>query len=270
MKLEEIYKPIAAELQRVESDLTRGVDDIDASFIGVVLGRFFQIPGKRLRPALTLLAAGAVDGKMPDRELLEKIGVAMELIHSASLVHDDIIDGALFRRGQKTLNRTYGIKIAALAGDSLFTRAFSILCRYFPAEYTRIMLQVTEKMCAAEIEQAKGDLSREKYLEVIQGKTASFTSACCQLGAKLCGAGESVIQNLAGYGLNFGMAYQIIDDFTDNDPNVAGAIRLEEALEYAVAARNHLAELPDSVYRNSLLRLVDFLALPAIRGGAAV
>lgn len=261
MKLKDIYKPIDTEIKKMKDELNNLVIDSGIPSIKKLFKYFFKNSGKHLRPALVFLSAGAINNVQKDIEddNLIQLALSLELLHSASLVHDDIIDADDLRRGQKTLNKTFGNKIAVLAGDTLFASSYSIISNLFPKEYSQAVAELSYKMCVAEIEQAKGNITRENYFNIIEGKTALFTSVCCKLGGMVAGATESQIKDLANFGLNFGMAYQIKDDYMDNDPNALNNVTLEEAYEYADKAKQSIIELEDSVYKKNLYELMDFV-----------
>jgi octaprenyl-diphosphate synthase len=224
---------------------------------------FFKSPGKYLRPTLMILSAKAIKPYMTvkQREELINLCVAVELIHSSSLVHDDIIDNDLFRRGQKTLNNIYGRKVAVLAGDAFYAKAFSILLNQPTRDAELTITQVIENMCLAEIEQAQlKDISKEDYLNIIKGKTAGFMSACCRLGAKVVDAKEEEIIALESFGLDFGMVYQIVDDCIDGDFNaVKNNITIENAKEFAEKADEAIEKLEPSVYKQGLISLLNYV-----------
>lgn len=261
-KYVQAHDPIKEELYEVETALKNIGENITATSTQDVFNHFFRMPGKYLRPTLALLSANAANPCLTSsqREQLIHLSIAVELIHSASLIHDDIIDGDLFRRGQKTLNNVYGRKIAVLAGDTLYAQAFSILSNFLPRESEQIITQVIEKMCVAEIDQAKEDeVSQKKYFEIIEGKTASFMSACCKLGAALAGAGEEDIAALEDYGLNFGMVYQIIDDCIDDDPNASHNVTIEDAQQFAEKAMASIETLKSTAYKQGLVNLLNYI-----------
>lgn len=256
------HDPIKEELYEVEMALKSIGKNITATSTQDVFNHFFTMPGKYLRPTLALLSANAVNPclTLRQKEQLIHLSVAVELIHSASLIHDDIIDGDLFRRGQKTLNNIYGRKIAVLAGDTLYAKAFLILSNSLPRESEQIITQVIEKMCVAEIDQAKEDeVSQQKYFKIIEGKTALFMSACCKIGAVLAAAGEEDVAALEDYGLNFGMVYQIIDDCIDDDPNANQNVTLENAQQFAEMAMASIETLKPTVYKQGLVNLLSYI-----------
>ena len=181
--------------------------------------------GKRIRPMVALLANRAVGGRNLEKTV--DMAAALELIHSATLLHDDINDGGILRRGREAAYRKYGVHNALVAGDFLFVQAFAI-----GGTFDREIVELTAKVCTslaeAEIVQKRhaGDLSwtREQYLDVIQRKTAMPISAGARIGAMLGGGTPDEVEALTLYGLNLGIAFQIVDDILDivGDPAILG------------------------------------------------
>jgi octaprenyl-diphosphate synthase len=236
--------------------------DISSDSTEEVFKYFFKVPGKYLRPSLVILSAKAIKPEMTAEERIQLINlcVAIELIHSASLVHDDIIDNDLFRRGQKTLNNIFGRKVAVLAGDAFYAKAFSILLKLQTKDAEEVITEVIEKMCIAEIEQAQNyEISKQDYLNIIEGKTASFMAACCKLGAKTVKGKEEEITALENYGLNLGMVYQIIDDCIDGDPSASNNITALNAKEFALKAKEEIEDLEPSIYKDCLNGLLNYV-----------
>lgn len=254
---------VSKELCEVEMILKNIGKDFSSGSTQEIFEYFFKVSGKYLRPSLIILSAKAINPEMTIDERMKLINlcVAIELIHSASLVHDDIIDNDLFRRGQKTLNNIYGRKIAVLAGDAFYAKAFSILLKLPTNDAEQIITQVIEKMCVAEIEQAQNhEITKQDYFNIIEGKTASFMAACCKLGAKTVNAKEEEIEALENYGLNLGMLYQIIDDCTDGDSNATkNNITVEDAKEFALKAEQAIKNLETSVYKDSMNSLLNHI-----------
>jgi geranylgeranyl pyrophosphate synthase len=172
--------------------------------------------GKRVRPALTLLSFRAA-GTQPI-EVVVPIAAAIELIHTASLIHDDINDGTDLRRGILTANRKFGNSSALVAGDYLFVKAFRIGGKY-DWEIVRIIADACALLAEGEIQQDLNqyntDLSINEYLDTIHKKTASLISACSQVGAVLSGASSEIVEALTKFAFNIGMAFQITDDMLD-------------------------------------------------------
>ncbi len=172
--------------------------------------------GKRLRPLLLLLS-GRLWGA-PLEELLP-LAVAAEFIHMATLVHDDVIDRAEFRRGRDTLNRLHGDFVAVIGGDYLFARAFSLIARAGRPRVMEVMARAVSVMCQGEIDQhlAAFDLARTEahYYQTISRKTAHFIGEICRVGGMVAGCSPEEEAALRDYGWHLGMAFQIIDDLLD-------------------------------------------------------
>lgn len=261
IQLKEIYEPIANSLTLLEGELDNTVNNLCAAHIQNVLKHSFRIPGKRMRPALLLLSAGAAANSKTDYldSQLIKMAAALELIHTASLIHDDIIDDDMTRRGQKTLNNVYGNKLAVLTGDVLNSRAFLIISKEFPAEYHHRLAQMIEAMSIAEMEQIRLSNifpSKNEYLNIISGKTAVFMANSCRFGAILSGGSKNEIEALENYGHYFGMAYQLVDDVIDKETVSIEYEGLKEAEEYVRKAKASINILKDTVYKQ---KLNDFL-----------
>lgn len=278
MNLKDIYQPIAKDLSQVEIELKNVVRGFSlADNCQQVVEHFFNVPGKRLRPALVLLSAKAVNpelspvspseaGRATLNSELVYLATAIELIHSASLIHDDIVDNAGNRREQPSMNKKFGNKIAVLAGDMLYTGAFSLLTDRFDKKTIKILSQCVEKMCSGEINGFGRDghtrpvSSFEEYLKIIEDKTASFMSSCCQCGAMITGQNEEITFALREYGLNFGISYQLMDDYLDRDSAITFKIdMLGTAREYAIRAIKYLELLDNSKYKEGLKNLAEYV-----------
>ena len=249
------FPSIARALQAVETELSGQAGAIVANWgrdggpgggIRRVVDHLFAAKGKLLRPALVLLSAGLVEprGGAPERTLV-RLAVAVELLHSASLVHDDIIDGEPLRRGQPTLNRRYGDHTAVLLGDLLYARCFALLAglelpsREQHREILDLFSRTAQSMCLGEIREqqvleAGARVDFEEYLEILRNKTAELMSACCRAAAVACGASAPLTAALAEFGLAFGLAFQLLDDAADRDALV------EEGSDLRGAARGLL------------------------------
>jgi len=262
LKFEDIYNPIKNDLTLMEKELKGVCGNLSTNYLQEIIGYFFKIPGKRLRPTLALLSAGIVNNKLPKSTngQLIKFAAGIELMHSASLIHDDVIDGDLFRRGQKTISKIYGKKIAVLVGDVVYSLAFSTIANSLPKEFEQIIVELTEYMCAAEVIQAENNSpTRDIYLNVIKGKTALFMSVSCKIAATLAGATKEQITSIEEYGLNLGMAYQIMDDCTDKDINALLEITAEDAKLYGDRAIASLECFEYSPCKISLINLVNLI-----------
>lgn len=213
--LAELLGPIAAELLRVEESLAgqvRGFDPRLGDYMRYILGGC----GKRLRPSLALLAGGTTGG-IDDRHI--KLGVIVELIHVATLVHDDVLDEAQLRHGLSTPNLRWGNQISVLLGDCLFAHALKLAASYQTTEVCRRISEATNTVCSGEICQTQRrfdlNLTLDEYLEIINMKTGALFAVSCELGAVLNGAAPAVVKRLHDFGTNLGIAYQIYDDCLD-------------------------------------------------------
>jgi len=258
LKLKEIYGPINKEIGELDRKLKDLYKEIEGDEIKAIIEYFFKSSGKYLRPSLAFLSAGAVsNGARIDKEKLIQLGMSLELLHSASLIHDDIIDEDLMRRGQKTVNNVFGNKIAVLAGDIFHAYSYALLSKNFHKDFSEEVTKLSIDMCSAEILQASGISNDENYYEMIKGKTALFTSTCCKLGALVGNATESETKHLEDFGLYFGFAYQIKDDFSDDDLPIGISVTLDEADTYAEMAKKSAMGLGDNDYTKMLCKLVD-------------
>jgi octaprenyl-diphosphate synthase len=148
--------------------------------------------------------------------LTAELAAAVEMLHMASLVHDDILDGATTRRSQPSLHAAWGTHRSVLMGDFLFARTFSRLARRFPLPVTRTLLAAAQELCDGEIEETdatfQAEITEERYLAIVRKKTAALMAGACESGAILANAAPEVAGGLRRYGESFGMAFQLIDD----------------------------------------------------------
>lgn len=211
----QLFDEISTDLTQVEAGLLRVVS-AQAQTLTNIGTHLLKAGGKRLRPALFLLVAKTHEY---DFARMMPVAVALELIHMATLVHDDVIDEAQTRRGYITANTKWGNLTAVLAGDFLFAQAFASIAHYADPRIFGALSQLVSCMCEGEIiqiantyniNQTEGD-----YLARIQKKTADFISGACELGSYMSGAPDTVVQALRDYGHCLGMAFQITDDILD-------------------------------------------------------
>jgi len=171
--------------------------------------------GKMIRPGLVLLAGSAV-GKITDRHI--QVAAIVEMIHNATLLHDDVIDEGQKRRGLPTINSLWGNESAVLLGDFLLSQVFK-MCANLQPKITNIIAAAAARTCEGELRQViqrhNWQLSEPEYIDIITEKSAAFFSSCCHLGAILAQATETEVESLARFGLNVGIAFQITDDLLD-------------------------------------------------------
>jgi octaprenyl-diphosphate synthase len=212
-----IFSLISGELADVETEFERQA----RSNIQVIayLGNHLRASGgKRVRPALTILSNYAVGGAGALYNSI-RMATVMEFLHTATLVHDDIIDNSSTRRNRPTINAQYGNQTAVLMGDWLYMSAFETSLAERSLPILDILTAVTRQMTEGELLQltlvGRTDVSEEQYLDVLRRKTAFLFSACCEVGALLGGASEPQRNALREYGLNLGTAFQLTDDLLD-------------------------------------------------------
>ncbi len=224
----ELLRPVQADLRRVEEKML----SMRASLFAPLAEVFIDLigsGGKRLRPALALLTASAYASRQQplDHERVLALAAAVEMLHTASLVHDDVVDGALLRRGAPTLNAEWSPGSTVLAGNYLFGHAAGFAAETNNMRVIDIFSDTLNIIVNGELDQlsARFELEQKKsgYYQRIYAKTASLFSAATEGAAVLVDAGEEEVQRLKNYGYNFGMAFQIVDDvldFTGNEDSL--------------------------------------------------
>lgn len=224
-ELAQLTAPVAHEMGLVEEWLTTNLID-ESPFVGELLSQLFKAGGKRIRPLVSLLASKAsltdpqtdpVHSQMSRLHII--LAVLTELIHSASLVHDDVIDSAATRRGKETVNKKFSDKLAVLLGDLLFAQASICLARIMNPAVVGIYGQVLGDLCSGEIGQMRQQfvtrVDWHAYIQKSVGKTASLIAAGTHSGAILNGRSEAVVAGLKDYGIALGLYFQIVDDLLD-------------------------------------------------------
>ncbi len=257
-----IFSLIANELQQVEVEFERQA----RSNVQVItyLGEYLRASGgKRVRPALTILSNYAVGGDGARYNSI-RMATVMEFLHTATLVHDDIIDHSDTRRNRPTVNALYGNETAVLMGDWLYMSAFETSLAERSLPILDILTRVTRKMTEGELLQltllGHADVTEEQYLDVLERKTAYLFSASCEIGAILGSADEEQQSALRDYGLNLGIAFQLIDDlldFTASEAQLGKAAgvdllggKVTLPLIYLMEAEPAQREMVDSVLRS--------------------
>jgi octaprenyl-diphosphate synthase len=212
-----IFSLISSELGLVESEFERQA----RSNIQVIayIGDYLRASGgKRVRPALHLLSTYSVGGDAA-RENSIRMAAVMEFLHTATLVHDDIIDNAETRRNRPSINSRFGNQTAVLMGDWLYMSAFETSLRERSLPVLDILTAVTRQMTEGELLQltmlGRTDVSEEQYFDILQRKTAYLFSACCEIGAIMGEAAPELQRALRDYGINLGTAFQLVDDLLD-------------------------------------------------------
>ena len=223
-RLADAYAPIREELAEVERTFAREVASY-FPYVQSLVDRAISFGGKRLRPVLVLTSARACGGICP-----EHIGLAaaIEMIHTATLVHDDVLDEAVTRRHARTINDEWGLEASVLLGDYLFSHAYHLAACAGSSLACRLIGRATNAVCEGEMiqghERGNFELDEAAYLAIIRGKTAELTAVACRLGAVFAGADGATADALEGYGRDLGVAFQIADDLLDylGDESSAG------------------------------------------------
>ena len=230
-----IFNLVREEMSLVEREFERQA----ASNIQVInyLGDYLRASGgKRVRPAMLILSAHSVGGDGAAENAI-RLATVMEMLHTATLVHDDIIDNADLRRSRASVNAKFGNQAAVLMGDWLYMSAFETSLRERSLEILDILTRLTRKMTEGELIQltmiGNAAITRDEYFDILRRKTAYLFSACCEIGAILGGASHEQQSALRDYGMNLGIAFQLADDVLDftSDDQVLGKAAGADLLE---------------------------------------
>ena len=212
--------------------VTDGMNHVNAAILDRLQSRIHLIPelaghliaggGKRMRPMLTLACADLV-GYAGSRHY--KLAAAVEFIHTATLLHDDVVDGSGLRRGRKTANIIWGNSASVLVGDFLFSRAFELMVEAESLKALKILANASAVIAEGEVNQLTAqrriETSEDQYLEIIDAKTAALFAAACRIAAVVAGRDETEEKALDVYGRNLGIAFQLIDDAIDYESDGA-------------------------------------------------
>jgi len=208
---------VADDMREVDAAIARRLDS-GVPLVGQVSRYIISAGGKRLRPALLLLVCGALDYRGPQRFNLAAV---VEFIHTATLLHDDVVDESTLRRGRATANESFGNPASVLVGDFLYSRAFQMMLDAGQMRVMEILADATNVIAEGEVLQLMNmhdaSLDEAAYLRVIRSKTAKLFEASARLGAVLAHAGAEVEESCATYGQALGTAFQVIDDVLDYD-----------------------------------------------------
>jgi octaprenyl-diphosphate synthase len=207
---------IAAELQAVEERLLEPVEE-SGHLLSVVAGYSLASGGKRIRPALLLLAARTCGADQPDR--LATLASVVEIMHASSLIHDDIVDHSEMRRGRPSAKARWGSDVSVLVGDFLYSRAIQTVVADGDIRILRALADAIVAMTQGEVLQLEFlhdlKISEADYLQIVTNKTAALMSAACRVGALAAEAPPALVEALAAFGLNLGVGFQLVDDALD-------------------------------------------------------
>lgn len=215
LNLNEIYQAIDSDLQAVENCL-QTMTFSSNPFLAEIHRFLFQKKGKRLRPALVILSTKLFGYDGQDHILMASL---VECVHTASLIHDDIVDNSRLRRGRSTVHARWGTNLSVLLGDHLYIQAINWLLQSGHDAIIRLLSKTVSQMIEGEISEflvsGNFELSEKEYLEIIMKKTASLFGASCAIGGLLAKAGEEKLHLISDFGSYLGLAFQIIDDILD-------------------------------------------------------
>lgn len=223
-RLQELYAPVADGMVRMRAILEDHVSDASPA-VGDMTDHLSRFHGKQLRAALVLLS-GEATGNSTDEHAA--IAAIVEMIHLATLVHDDILDGAEVRRRVACINQRWDNQVAVLLGDFLYARAFALSTELSSRLCSRLLAETTRRICVGEIEQSAlrydFELGQERYESICSAKTATLYAAACELGARYPGGHDEVGKEMSSFGRELGLAFQIVDDCLDlvGDERVVG------------------------------------------------
>ena len=210
-----MLSPVAGDLKRVEALIGTRLES-DVVLVRQVAEHIVASGGKRLRPTLLLLACGAAGY---GGELRFQLAAVVEFIHTATLLHDDVVDESPLRRGQRTANAAFGNAAPVLVGDFLYSRAFQMMVEADDMRVMRVLADATNTIAGGEVLQLMGshdpEVDEARYLEVIRRKTAKLFEAAARLGGVLARVPQPIEAGLADYGMHVGTAFQLIDDVLD-------------------------------------------------------
>ncbi|SDC41408.1 MULTISPECIES: polyprenyl synthetase family protein [unclassified Candidatus Frackibacter] len=218
IKLETIPS-INGELEKIEGKLQE-ITETKFNLLYRISNRLLKAGGKRLRPLLVLLT-GKLNNEL-DTDVSNNLisgGASIELLHMSTLIHDDVIDNSIHRRGENTVNRDWGNKVAVLSGDLLYTQALRLLNELGDNDLLDYMLDIVGLICEGEVKQAVTnhdlDQTMEDYIDKITKKTALLIAASCKLGGIVCELSDKRVDAIENYGKKLGIAFQIINDLND-------------------------------------------------------
>ncbi len=215
MEIQDVYQLIAADRQAVDELIKKRLHS-EVVLINQIGHYIVNSGGKRLRPVLLLLTARAFGYDGTDHH---ELAAVVEFIHTATLLHDDVVDGSELRRGKETANNVWGNEASVLVGDFLYSRAFQMMVSVNNMRVMEILSETTNTIAEGEVKQLlnvhNADLDEEGYLDVIRSKTAKLFESSAQLGAVLTGRSAAEERAMADYGMYLGTAFQLIDDALD-------------------------------------------------------
>jgi len=252
--------PIREELRLAEQMLRRELQ-VSPTHMSEMLSYVADLGGKRLRPCLLLLAAKA-SGLITEEAI--RLSVVVEMVHTASLVHDDVLDGAIARRHKETVHRKWSVPASILVGDWLFANAYGLANKGTSTIPGRWIAQAAKHVCEGEIMQGNSirhfEMKIPEYMRLLEAKTGALCAVSCSLGAWSAGADEAICHRLQQYGLKLGTAFQVFDDWLDvwGRQELAGKTLGTDLASFkpTLPAMRTLEQMPDQV-RNAMIKRLN-------------
>lgn len=267
MTYEDILELVKIPISDVRKLLDEIVMEIEEPETRKWMEYFFESKGHGLRPVLTFLSYYSIRQNPNEQEYsnLLKMAGAFELLHSASLIHDDVIDEGDIRRGKATINKSFSSKAAILIGNIFYLEAFKLILTLPENVYFKEMMHVSENMCFGEIVQLSKvgvKLETEEYIKVIKRKTAELISMCMRAGARLAGADRADIDRMSENGLKFGIMYQLRDDIKDQDVNIKDKTEISSLIKkYYYNNEKDIKSCEENPYNEAIHALSEILKL---------
>lgn len=264
MTIEKVTDLIKDELDEINIYIDEILENVSEEKTANYMKYFMKVNGHRLRPILVVLSYKCFKQEH-DLDLI-KLSTVLELLHTASLIHDDVIDEAEERRGQKSLNKVKGNKNSILIGNVFYLEAFRLASEFPSLIYFKNLLKTSMEMCFGEVIQSEnfGTLLDSKlYLDIIRRKTALLISISCSEGARLAGANEEQITLMGEVGLAIGFLYQIKDDLKDFDVTFEDTFNIEELNEeFNKDFLQKFSEIPgDNIYKGAILAIKSIISV---------
>ena len=262
---ERLLRLVGDALRACEAEISRELADSPVQLVRDLGEHVALAGGKRLRPILVLLGA-ALGGAVGPRAV--RLGCVVELLHTATLIHDDVVDQSPLRRGRPSAHARFGVDASVLVGDHFYSRCMALLVRDGDLRVMDALASAMVSMTEAEVFQLEqkraGELSEADYLRIIRQKTATFMSACCRLGGLAAGLDAEAVEALGTYGEQIGIAFQIIDDSLDFG---ADPVRLGKAIGHDL--REGKRTLPlivtlDRATADERARILETLGRPGV------
>ena len=255
--LDEITRPIAAELAQFEAFFGQTLR-ADSEPMDSIMQYVRSTRGKRLRPILVLLSA-KLFGEVNERTL--RAATFVEMVHTATLIHDDVVDDDDLRRGQASVKAQWDSRTAVLAGDYLLAQAMLLISQPDDHEILQEMLRTSAAMSEGELMQNQNHPDGFDYMDIITRKTATLMRSCCAAGAMSVGATAEQVEQIAAFGLCFGQLFQMHDDILDADNPKVLACAQQLLPTYLQQAHTLLEAFPASEAQQALHELVDTLSV---------